>query len=153
MNICIIMVSGLIATLAMTLFMGLIHGLGLANADMVRAIGSLYTRSYENSFWPGVFIKFTGGAIFSIFYAILAGIAPIQTPAAIILMMTVFGLFHGLAVSIMMVVSVAEYHPLEQFRKAGLSVMVSHLAGHIVYGFFLGLFFAISNVDLKLISL
>jgi hypothetical protein len=125
--------------------------LGLANADMVRAIGSIYTRSYKNAFWPGVFIKFTGGAVFAVFYAIIGGVAPIHSKGGLILVMTFVGIFHGLAMSVLMSVAVAEHHPLPEFQKAGPEVILSHLAGHIVYGFSVGMLFALLHPDLHLL--
>ena len=155
MNILLIMLAGFVATLAMTLVMGFIHGLGLANADMVRAIGSLFTRKYENAFWPGALAHFGAGTIFALLYAALGGLAPlpVSSGVATVIMMTIFGAFHGFAVSIILAITVAEYHPLEQFRKAGGDVVVSHFVGHLVYGFFVGLILAMTGVDLKLISL
>lgn len=154
MNIFLIVMSGLFGTLAMTLVMGLIHGMGLANCDMTRAIGSLYTGKYENSFWPGVVIQFSGGAIFAMIYAIIGGLAPIQAHGfAVLVIMTFIGIFHGIFMSLLLAVTVAEHHPLEQFRTAGPAVTISHLVGHIVYGFFVGLLFAVTQVDLKIISL
>lgn len=150
MTIFTIIVAGFFGTLAMTLTMGLIHTLGLANADMVRAIGSLYTRKLENAFWPGALVHFSTGCMFAFLYAIIGGYAPVQTGATKILIMTMAGTFHGLAMGLILTVAVAEYHPLEQFRKAGADVVVAHIVGHVAYGFFVGLIFAMARLDLHL---
>ncbi len=50
-----------------------------------------------------------------------------------------FGFAHGLVVSFMLVVLVAEHHPVARFQRAGLDVALAHLAAHIVYGFIVGL--------------
>jgi hypothetical protein len=153
MNVTIILISGLLATLAMTLTMGLIKRLGIANADMIRAIGSIFTKRYDNAFLPGVCFKFIIGAIFALFYAMFASIAPIDplTPITLITALTALGTFHGLAVGVLLSISVAEHHPLQEFREAGLSVSISHVIGHVVYGFTLGCIFAALKVNLNLI--
>ncbi|NIS09829.1 MAG: hypothetical protein GWO07_14000, partial [Candidatus Dadabacteria bacterium] len=46
--------SGIMATLMMIGIMELITRSKLANADMVRAIGSIFTKAYENSLTPGL---------------------------------------------------------------------------------------------------
>jgi hypothetical protein len=48
------------------------------------------------------------------------------------------GIFHGVVFSFLLVILVAEHHPLEQFREAGSEVAIAHLAGHIIYGLILG---------------
>jgi hypothetical protein len=55
-----------------------------------------------------------------------------------VLICTLSGPFHGSVVSLMLVVLMAEHHPLERFREAGLRVAVTHVAAHIVYGFVVG---------------
>jgi hypothetical protein len=154
-SIFIIMLAGAMSTVAMTLFMLLVHSLGFANADMVRAIGSMITRKYEGSFFPGLAVHVTAGAFFALFYAFVAGVAPVpyHTAISLIITTTAVGTFHGLAMGVMLSVQVAEYHPVEQFREAGLDVVLSHVAGHIVYGVCLGMFLVVSRIDLKALPL
>ncbi len=96
-----------------------------------------------------------GKALYSpLAYAIIGGFAPIQAHGIAVLgMMTLIGTFHGITVGLLLTVAVADHHPLEQFRAAGPAVAISHVIGHIVYGFFVGLLFAVTQVDLKIISL
>ena len=56
------------------------------------------------------------------------------------------GLFHGMVVGFVGVITVAEHHPLEKFKKAGFTVAVAHLFGHIVYGLSIGLIFSESGI-------
>jgi hypothetical protein len=58
------------------------------------------------------------------------------------------GLFHGVAFAFVLVISVAEHHPLEQFRDAGFEVAIAHLAGHIIYGLIVGTMVGILGIRL-----
>jgi hypothetical protein len=51
-------------------------------------------------------------------------------------------------VSLLLVIVVAEHHPLERFREAGFRVGVTHVAAHVVYGLVLGI--AVSVFELHL---
>lgn len=125
--------------------MEIIHRLKWANADMVRAIGSLYTRSYEMSLKPGLLIHYSAGLSFAFLYSILIGIAPVNTGGGIIIISMLAGLVHGIVVSLLLAVLVAEHHPLREFRNASLGVVLSHVAGHVFYGAALGTFFALTH--------
>lgn len=130
--------AGIAGTLSMTLLMWFIHRSGIANADMIRAIGSMLTRSYENAFSPGLIIHFIVGAVIAFFYVLLINLFAPSTVVYNTLTGAMIGLFHGVAFAFILVISVAEYHPLEQFREAGFEVAIAHLAGHIVYGLIVG---------------
>ena len=108
------MLSGIIGTAGMTLVMWAITRSGIAHADMIRAIGSIFTRSYKDSIIPGVIIHFGVGIIIAFFYVIIISIL---TPASTIKTVgagVMIGLFHGVVFSFLLVVTVAEHHPLEQ---------------------------------------
>ena len=141
MTILIIIISGLISTILMSLLFGAITHLKIANADMIRALGSIYTKKYNNSFKPGfIFMMFSGVLFAFIYYVIINFFVP--TPGiATVLAGLAMGFFHGMVVSLGLVVLVAEHHPLEEFRAAGFAVAGSHLIGHIVYGFSIGTLF------------
>ncbi|MGQ0792735.1 MAG: DUF6789 family protein [Deltaproteobacteria bacterium] len=130
--------AGLLGTLAMSLLMGYIHRAGIANADMIRAIGSVATGSYENSFIPGLAIHLVAGVVISFFYVALMSLLNPGSFITSALTGAMIGLFHGVAVSFMLVVSVAEHHPIEEFQDAGSEVAVAHLAGHLLYGLVVG---------------
>ena len=48
------------------------------------------------------------------------------------------GFFHGLLVSLLLVWTVAEEHPFEEYAEAGLAVGLSQLLGPVVYGAVVG---------------
>jgi len=146
MTIFIIVIAGLISTILMCLILGAITRLEIANADMIRALGSIYTKDYSNSFKQGFIFMLFSGVFFSFIYYIIINffvpIPGIQTVLAGLAM----GLFHGMVVSLGLVVIVAEHHPLEKFRNAGFSVAGSHLVAHIVYGFSIGTLFYFGKI-------
>lgn len=132
-------VAGLIGTAGMTLFLTIITKSGIAHADMVRAIGSMITKSLDNAFRIGMIVHFLWGIIFAVSYTIIFVLFNIHNVLYITVIGGLIGFVHGFAVSMMLVVAVAEYHPIEKFRKPGIEVAVAHFAAHLVYGVLVGL--------------
>ncbi len=147
-TILTIILAGILATGVMCAVMELITRSQLANADMVRAIGSLFTKSYDNALVPGLIIQFGFGIVFGfIYFAILSFFSSGGIPSGVVIGI-VAGFFHGMVVSLAIVISVAEHHPLGRFREAGITVAMSHLAGHMIYGLTLGIVFGATGVRL-----
>jgi hypothetical protein len=48
--------------------------------------------------------------------------------------------------SFILVIAVAEHHPLPEFREAGFTVAVAHVVGHVVYGALVGLVLGMSGI-------
>lgn len=132
----------------MTLVMGIIHRSGLAKADMVRAIGSLYTGQIEGSLAPGLIFHFVAGILFAFAYALFIGIFAPGLGLSIIAG-GIVGTFHGMAVCLGLIIVVAEHHPIEDFQHAGVGVAVAHLVGHIVYGVTVGVVLGITGSALR----
>jgi len=140
-NLVMTVLAGLLATGLMTLSLYACHWQGFANGDMVRALGSVITRKYDNSMIPGLAIHLTSGVIFALFYVFVWSMFPEISGAGVLrhVQLGAFcGLAQGLVISTALVVFVAEHHPLEQFRVAGINVALVHLLAHIVYGATLG---------------
>lgn len=145
-TIIFVIISGLIATAIMSLFMEFLTKSDVANADMVRAVGSIITKSYDESIKTGLIIQFVFGVFFSFIYFLIFGyFVPANLLIAIISGFAI-GFFHGMVVSIGIIIVVAEHHPLERFRDAGFEVAVGHVAGHIIYGLILGLIYGITGL-------
>jgi hypothetical protein len=128
---------GLAATSLMTFTLYLFHWRGFANGDMVRALGSLVTKKYENSVKPGLMIHALGGVVFALVYVYVWSQFPEITDGGIVRYMQLgafCGFAQGLVTSISLVIFVAEYHPLQQFRVVGMNVALVHLLAHVVYG-------------------
>lgn len=148
MNFLIILVTGFIATGLMCVLLEFITRSKLANADMIRAIGSLYTGSYENALVPGLVIQFVSGTIFAFAYFMVMNFFFTPTILSGILGGLIIGLFHGIAVGFALVITVAEHHPIAKFRKAGLTVASSHIAGHVIFGLTVGAVYGLSKIQL-----
>lgn len=147
MVIIIPLLAGSVATALMCLFLEIVTRVRLVNADMVRAVGSMFTRSYDNALVPGLIIQFGFGIVFGfIYFAILSYFTSGSVLSGIFAGLLI-GFFHGMVVSLALVIAVAEHHPLERFQAAGFTVAASHLAGHIIYGLVIGIVFGISGVS------
>ena len=145
-------VAGIVGTTGMSLAMWIITRSGIANASMIRAIGSLFTKSYKNSFEPGLVIHLISGILFAFLYVILISIFAPTSIAAAIGAGTMIGVFHGVAFGFLLVITVAEHHPLEQFRKAGFEVAIAHFVGHVIYGLLVGLVVGLTGARIFLLS-
>jgi hypothetical protein len=92
-------IAGSIATAGITAFMWLVNKSGLANADMVRAVGSLFTRSREDALKIGLIIHFLAGIIISTFYLLVLTMLPLTTPLETVAVGGIIGFIHGFAFS------------------------------------------------------
>jgi hypothetical protein len=135
----IVIAAGFVGTAMMTGVMWFIHRSGWANADMTRALGSLVTRRYENSLLPGIAIHFTVGCLWAIGYLLIFRSLDLNSIRASIAVGTALGTFHGAAMSFILMALVAETHPVERFRQAGIEVAAAHVVGHLAYGMGVGL--------------
>lgn len=134
----IAILGGILGTGGMTLTLYAFHSFGFANGDMVRAVGSLITKSYENSLAPGLIIHIAIGILFSILYGITIDLFDANTIQKAITYGISIGLFQGAVVALLLVVA-AEHHPLERFQEATIKVAGLHWGAHIVYGAIVGL--------------
>lgn len=146
----VIFLAGLFGTVCMSAVMWSIHYAGSTNADMVRAIGSFFTKKMETAFLPGIVTHIVFGVLFAFPYVFLINMAPHILIASIVTGGAV-GFFHGYLVGFLLVSLVAQKHPLEQFREAGISVAAAHVFGHMVYGVAIGVIIGLLGVDLSLI--
>ncbi len=130
--------SGIIGTAGMELFLQRITKSGIANADMSRAIGSIFTRSIESAYGLGITIQIISGIIFAFFYTLALVYFNIHGYLGNAFAGLLLGFIHGAVVGFLLISAVAEHHPLPEFREAGFNVAVAHWAGHLVYGFLVG---------------
>jgi Family of unknown function (DUF6789) len=131
--------AGVIATVVMTASLYAIHWRGFAEADMLRALGSIFTRKESNALPVGVVLHFLSGIVFAFLYVVVWSTLPVNAFQHYVLLGLFTGFAHGLVVSYVLVVLVAEHHPLERFQRAGIGVAVAHLAAHVVYGLLVGI--------------
>jgi hypothetical protein len=138
MFVILAIVAGVTGTVAMSLMMWFIHQRGWANADMIRAVGSMVTRRYDNALVPGLFLHLLAGILFAIPYLIIMRATGISNWFVIMQIGLAIGTMHGAAM-VFVLMAMAEKHPLEQFRVAGPAVGWAHVIGHMAYGTGVGL--------------
>jgi hypothetical protein len=138
-------IAGILGGSAMLAVMRLIARAEWARYDMIVAVGSMVTHSRENAFRTGAIIHSLSAIGFALIYSAIMwkfGLNHMPTaPFAGLL----FGIVHGMIVSLMLVWIVAEQHPLEEFREAGLAVGLVHFAGHVAYGAVVGLVIGVAS--------
>ena len=117
---------------------------GWAKADMILALGSLFTKSRETGRRVGVILHIVAAFLFALLYiVVLLAIGMTRFPGALFVS-GALGFIHGLVVSLGLVWIIAEQHPLEEFREAGLAVGLSHILGHVIYGAVVGIVVSVS---------
>lgn len=142
---------GIIATAGMSTFLWIITGFNIAQVDMVKAIGSLYTKDEKTAMLPGLLMHFTAGIVFCFGYLILFKIFPIgdHSPLLFVALGSLLGIVHGVVVSLLLIIAVAEHHPLESFKKAGVAVAIFHFLAHLIYGLIIGLYYCLLQIGLN----
>ncbi len=129
-----VIAAGIFGTVGMTVVMYFIHRSGWANGDMIRALGSLVTKSYENSVAPGLLIHLTAGCVFAVPYTFVMNAGPVNLAVGYVGIGAALGVFHGAAMSFVLLALVADNHPVERFRGVGFEVAAAHVVGHVAYG-------------------
>jgi uncharacterized membrane protein YagU involved in acid resistance len=138
------LIAGVLGGLAMEAVLWVIGRAGWAKADMVVALGSMFTKSRESGRRIGTILHIVSAIAFAIAYTLLLhALGATEMPWSAALGAGV-GFLHGLIVSLGLVWVVAEQHPLEEFNEAGLAIGLSHIVGHVVYGGVVGLVVAIA---------
>ncbi len=138
-------VAGLAGAAAMDGIMILITRSGFTEARMTTALGGMFTRSLETARVVGWFIHGVSGVLFAMIYTLLFMAFGLEAALACLAAGVGLSFLHGIVISIMLVMVVSEHHPIERFRNAGIQVGVAHLAGHLAYGFVVGLIVGLSG--------
>ncbi len=130
--------AGIVGTAGMEILLQSITKSGMANADMARAVGSLFTKSMSNAYKFGIIIQTFSGIIFAFLYTLVIVYFNVHGFLSSAGAGTLIGFIHGAVVGFVLVAAVAESHPMKEFREAGFSVAVAHWIGHLVYGLLVG---------------
>ncbi|HSY53991.1 MAG TPA: hypothetical protein VK785_06060 [Opitutaceae bacterium] len=138
--------AGALGALAMVFVMRVVARANWARGDMLVAVGSLLTRSRESARLVGGFMHVLSGVGFAMLYAVAMMALNVQKFPVSVYAGVGFGFFHGMVISLMLCWIVADQHPLQEFKEAGLAVGVSHLAGHVAYGLVVGLIIGLSGL-------
>jgi uncharacterized membrane protein YagU involved in acid resistance len=150
MTILETMGAGVVGTTLMTLVMSIVHERGWATADMIRAIGSAVTGSYERSFKPGLLLHFALGIVFAFPYVLVLAGVNLPSIWGMIGVGGLIGFVHGFVMSFILIAAVAEKHPVQQFQRAGFEVAAAHVLGHVAYGVGVGAIAALLSIDFGL---
>ena len=131
-------VAGVLGGIAMEAVLWIIGRGGWAKADMIIALGSMFTKSRETAWRVGALLHIISAIGFAMAYTLLMlSLGYTAMPLSMMLGAGV-GFVHGLVVSLGLVWVIAEQHPLEEFNEAGLAIGLSHIVGHVVYGAVVG---------------
>lgn len=131
--------AGLFGAACMAGLMKLLSRKGLVNTDMIVAVGSIFTKSLDSAGLVGGLLHAISGVIFAMVYALVMSLFGVHGLLTTIAVSGGMGAVHGFIMCFIMVASVAEHHPIPQFREAGMGVAVAHLLGHVMYGLGVGL--------------
>lgn len=138
------LVAGLLGGIVMEIVLWLLGRGGWAKADMIVALGSMFTKSRATAWRVGALLHVASAIVFAIAYTLLMhalGFTSMPWSAAL---GAGVGFIHGLIVSLGLVWVVADQHPLEEFNEAGMAIGLSHIVGHVAFGAVVGLVVAIS---------
>jgi hypothetical protein len=138
------LVAGLLGGIVMEGVLWVIGRGGWAKADMIVALGSMFTKSRDTAWRVGALLHIVSAIGFALAYTLLMhALGFTEMPQSAMLGAGV-GFIHGLIVSLGLVWVVAEQHPLEEFNEAGLAIGLSHIVGHVAYGAVVGLVVGVS---------
>lgn len=142
MMILMAIVAGLIATAGMTTFLWAVNRSGWAHADMVRAVGSLITKSYHNALGVGLIVHFISGMIIAAVYIYILGLLSLTSFATEVMMGGTMGFAQGFIVGLS-IIRQSYRHPVEEFQKADYEVAIAHIIGHVIYGLLIGALYGV----------
>jgi len=133
-------IAGLIGVIVMNIFLRAVKIFNVPESQMIRAIGSIVTKNADTAMVPGTILHAIGGLFFAYVYYVLIHFTPeisneMEGGAVIFMFICgLIGIVHGLLVTLFLVISVAQYHPLERYRSMEPSDMAAHVIAHGAYG-------------------
>lgn len=136
--------AGVIGTAGLTGFLMFLTRAGIARVPMVIALGSLFTHSRHRAMEVGLLIHVLSGVFFGMFYTWILMAIGIPGVGSCFLFGMLIGLVQGVFVSIVLVATVADFHPLDEFKNAGFVVALAHAVAHVIYGGLVGLVIGLS---------
>lgn len=138
-----ILLSGIVGTAAMTLFLLIPRWAGWAHVDVIRAGGALVIGGVgRGAFAVGMGIHIALGIIFSFAYAAFLHLSSLPFNALTGLLL---GSLHGVVVMLLVSILIMEHHPIARYHDRGPATGLAQLAAHMIYGFSMGLIMGISR--------
>lgn len=138
MNNLGVIAAGLVATGVMTAFVLSFTWAGLLATSSIEAVGTLMSTSTQNARRIGYGVHAFIGVIFAFVYAIVMAATGFTTGAWPILAGVGMGIIHGYVVSFIVIIEIAEHHPMAEFRENGPAMGAMYFAAHVIYGGVLG---------------
>lgn len=123
--------AGIIGTAVMTVFLLIPRWLKIANVDIIRAVGALWTKKEEGAWAPGIFIHVFSGVVFGYIY--WAGLSLAGIPLNFVSGLVV-GAAHGAIVMLLTGIAVQEHHPMRKYQDRGPMTGFMQLLAHVLYG-------------------
>ena len=138
-----ILLSGIVGTAAMTLFLLIPRWAGWAHVDVIRAGGALVIGGAgRGAFAVGMGVHIALGIIFSFAYAVFLHLSSLPFNALTGLLL---GSLHGVVVMLLVSILIMEHHPIARYHDRGPATGLAQLAAHMIYGFSMGLIMGISR--------
>jgi hypothetical protein len=145
-SIFLTILAAILGTSGMGLFILVLTHSKSLNADVVKALGSIYRRSNDNSLLPGVVICFSAGIIVAFLHVVYVSPSFSCSITSSAGMGAVTGLLYGVIVFLLLVSLVGQRHPLKKFRETSFEVAVVYLIGCFIYGVIVGATLGIAEV-------
>lgn len=141
-SVASISIAGMIATLAMSLFVLSFSRTVILPLNPLVAVGTMVTRSRSEALKAGMLIHVCLGLGAAFFYAALLKAAGFVTGMTPIAAASLIGLIHGYILSFLIVISLGENGQTPGVRKQGMTQAGVYLFAHVLFGLTLGIMFA-----------
>lgn len=136
--------AGLVGAGGMTLVLGFFGQVGWTRANLVVALGYLFSRDRKPAIALGATIHGVAGVVFAMIYTTIFLFFDLSTAPAIIFMGLGLGWAHGIVMSLIFVVSAVLGEPEGEMKKVQFAGGPAYMVAHIVYGFLVGVVIGLS---------
>ena len=140
-----VLLDGFVGVLSMFSIMWLITNSGLANCNMVGAIGSMLTKDRQKENLYGFTVYLFGGLFFAFLYNYIFLATKIPSMNFMLFMSLFLGFIHGLVVSYAIIAVFSHQHKDERFKDVSIGIALAHLFAHMLFGLTLGLMFCMRS--------
>jgi hypothetical protein len=136
--------AGLVGAFGMTLVLGLFGKVGWTRANLVVALGTLFSRNRNSALMIGATVHGIAGIVFAMIYTSIFALFNLSTATAILFVGLGLGWAHGIVASLIFVVSTVLGNPEGELKKVQFSGGPAYMLAHMVYGLLVGLVIGIS---------
>lgn len=136
--------AGLIGAAGMTLVLGLFGKVGWTRANLVVALGYLFSRNRKPALAIGSAVHAVAGIVFAMLYTTVFMLFNLTSAVSILFLGLGIGWAHGIVMSLIFVVSAVLGEPSGEMKKVEFSGGPAYMVSHMVYGFLVGLVIGLS---------